>query len=469
MANIKIKMFNGSDLEDLYPSTIASNVMTNKEKTVEQELEAIKKNYYDSNITIKPHKHSNGTIYYLTKIPYNTSNKIKKSFANDVPHINDELPRTHAIRKNAIFAINASGYYTNKTLMGVQIKDGVAYGEQASGSKWYTLGIKKDGTLKAYSPDKNSSYLLDDGVENSFCFTIPLIENNTKVSEDILSLQADRKEQANRQVIAQYSNKDYLILTSEGRTNSNKGLTLDEVIEILLAEGVVFAYNLDGGGSTQTIYNGSLINVPYDKELGAIERATGDILYFSVDDTDINSSWYEDLSKVSEKITLDVLRRGIEDTKKNKFDNAVTLSGNYPTLILDETSNGNGGICYRKNGTNVKKINLKDNSLSCYDYNLGKDILNVSNEGLLKTIKGTFGDFFTNCQLLTANIDTLNSNGAYWINPSTPNIGNAGTGVLLHMQLGSTNSNAIQINFRMNASSQKRVCSNGVWGSWGTL
>ena len=451
---------------------IIDETIPNINSQLEQIKNSTTQTYYNEDISTKVKKHTNGTTYYLTTVKYNKDNPIKKSFANDVANdgvsfSDGEYPRVHAQRKNATFAINASAWYSTKQLMGVQIKDGIQYGKPVT-NKWYTLGVKKDGVLKAYDGTVTPQAIIDDEVINTFCFSIPIIENGKIVSDDILNIYSEQKDLfMNRNIIGQKQNKDYVFLCCDGRTSSSKGLTIYDCIEILLKEECVFAYNLDGGGSAQTILNGALINAPTDITEGTVERKTGDILYFS--NSEFDNELVQNIYKISSDVlTLERLRSAKQENKRHIFPSSVKIEGNYPTLILNEEEEGNGGITFQKNNTNIMKANFKDDGFSVYNYSLNNDLLKVDNTGEIITMKGILGEFFTS-NTYNEDIDKISVNGIYWVNPNTPNIGNAGTGALLHIQQGNTNNYAIQINFRMNASTQKRVCNNGVWDQWGSL
>lgn len=58
-------------------------------------------------------------------------------------------------------------------------------------------------------------------------------------------------------------NKLYLI-TVDGRQQSSRGMTLLEFANLMIAEGVHFGLNLDGGGSTTMLINGKVVNNPSD-------------------------------------------------------------------------------------------------------------------------------------------------------------------------------------------------------------
>ena len=68
---------------------------------------------------------------------------------------------------------------------------------------------------------------------------------------------------------------DYIFAVVDGRQAHSKGCTLTEWARILKNNfGAVQAINLDGGGSTELFFKGSLINIPSDGH----ERLVGDVL-----------------------------------------------------------------------------------------------------------------------------------------------------------------------------------------------
>ena len=73
--------------------------------------------------------------------------------------------------------------------------------------------------------------------------------------------------------VSQYG--DYIFAIVDGRQAHSKGCTLQEWAEILLNDfGAVNAINLDGGGSTELVVKGDIVNSPSDGK----ERPVGDAL-----------------------------------------------------------------------------------------------------------------------------------------------------------------------------------------------
>ena len=72
----------------------------------------------------------------------------------------------------------------------------------------------------------------------------------------------------------------YILVVSDGRTDESEGLTLDELAEVMADYGCTQAYNLDGGGSSTMVFNGTVINNPTSSGRSEKERSVSDIVYF---------------------------------------------------------------------------------------------------------------------------------------------------------------------------------------------
>lgn len=220
------------------------------------------------------------TDCYITYIPHLDAdgNRIvlKRGFPGDTPNDgSSDTAQNYFKNSNATLVTNAStATISGKQLRGRQIFEGNDINgleDDTSADRW-TLVLEEDGTLNAYEPDVTVSELLNQGVKNALVGFFPLIMNNEEIQRD------SSKEP--RQVIGQLSNKDIIFLTCDGRTKVNDGLTYKEVCDVFLEEypDVRFAYNLDGGGSAQTVLRGSMLNKPID-ENGTEARNVFDFLY----------------------------------------------------------------------------------------------------------------------------------------------------------------------------------------------
>lgn len=113
------------------------------------------------------------------------------------------------------------------------------------GDLWYT---------EADTTGKGSTYI-SQGVVSAVCGFFPIVVNNTAFDyPDVSGTSESDWQRAQRQVIGQFANGDYIFIVSQGRGYDNsQGFTMEELQELCISLGIKFAYNLDGGGSVQTV------------------------------------------------------------------------------------------------------------------------------------------------------------------------------------------------------------------------
>lgn len=124
----------------------------------------------------------------------------------------------------------------------------------------YTLGIRENGHMEAFPESATAEELLDKGIVNAVVGFVPLIENGRSVENSVIDLVVHAHQANPRQIIGLLENDDYFVLTVDGRDENSRGLKLEEAIDFLLERNVKFAYNLDGGGSTQTFIKQKRVN-----------------------------------------------------------------------------------------------------------------------------------------------------------------------------------------------------------------
>lgn len=149
------------------------------------------------------------------------------------------------------------------------------------------LSIDQDGNLGYLEADtigKGQTYV-NQGVVSAFCGFFPVIVDYEDFAypTDIPGTDTESWQHAQRQIIGQFGNGDYLFIVSEGRNFDNSvGFTMSDVQRICKGLGAKFAYNLDGGGSTQTVFGKRIVNIGYDAPSG---RARGTFIVFNGTDT----------------------------------------------------------------------------------------------------------------------------------------------------------------------------------------
>jgi exopolysaccharide biosynthesis protein len=428
--------------------------------------------YYHEISSEKNRDSVSGTDYYISTInhldKYGNAIQLKRGFAQDIPNSGSaETARSFANRHNATLTLNASVHDPNTfTMLGTDIYNGQILTENLTRS-YYTLGIRSDNTLVAYPPGTTAQSIIDDGCDNALSAFIPLVQSGAAVSQAILDTYSGGVERHPRQVIAQFSNKDILILTCEGRTQENAGMTSDDLIRILLEQGVDFAYMLDGGGSAQTVVRGSTTNtsvfVEEEEEQGHLvfgERKVVDFLYIS---KSIKSSRDNDIVNLNKDL-------GDVNSKANKLrhdlKNKTDMNNGFIRLKAPAGFKFQGIEIWE--GTLRKaKLQLEENRIGYFDYINGKTILDIANTGDITTSKGTLGNYNKYSTVVT-DANNINENGKYWITSGGANTPDPTLSWDLdHKQLNSQSAIQEVTSFTSPVQKKARRKISGVWEAWG--
>ena len=230
-------------------------------------------NYYDINFSTQ---RINNTTCYITEIPLNDED------GNLIPFSLKQAQKTvsaYAQDTKSSVTINGPAFCDATHQYGTIISDGEVLADVNMSDVpncYYYIGISEDRTFKDYRANQNRVQdLLNDGCKQAFLAYWRLIINNqVQDFTEIASELYDDNVVTNphpRQCIGQKADKTIVILTCDGRTPLDKGLTSSEMASIMQDLGCVNAWNLDGGGSTTTVIKGYKINKSIDNN-GLSER-----------------------------------------------------------------------------------------------------------------------------------------------------------------------------------------------------
>lgn len=182
--------------------------------------------------------------------------------------INSGTQSTLTMNKTKGFyvAINAGCFVvSNKKPGGTLIENGVALQNWQS-QYGYVLTIDSNGNL-GVTNEQDSSVLVANGVISA----VPGIGRNPIIDNYEIPSGTYITDRAQRQIIGQFGNGDYAIITCEGRNYDNSdGWTIADAQRVCQELGLKFAYNLDGGGSTETVIGKKQINTIYENTEGRI-------------------------------------------------------------------------------------------------------------------------------------------------------------------------------------------------------
>ena len=131
------------------------------------------------------------------------------------------------------------------------------------------LTIDASGNLGYATANATGSELLANGIVSAILGFCPIIVDYEPVDPPVVEHITHFTENAQRQIIGQFGNDDYCILTCEGRNyDHSDGWTIAEAQTICQRLGLKFAYNLDGGGSTETVLFKKQLNSVYQGSTG---------------------------------------------------------------------------------------------------------------------------------------------------------------------------------------------------------
>ena len=158
---------------------------------------------------------------------------------------------------------------------GIAIQNGVLLHDSPAeyhiGSKPIT--IDGSGNLSYTETDPSGATLISQGIISAIMGFCPIIVNYLPVDPPTVQHVSHFTQNAQRQIIGQFGNGDYAILTCEGRDyDHSDGWTIAEAQTICQKIGLKFAYNLDGGGSAVMTFDDTLYSVPSE------ERELSDIV-----------------------------------------------------------------------------------------------------------------------------------------------------------------------------------------------
>ena len=177
-------------------------------------------------------------------------------------------------KEKFLLAINAGLFnMSNNKPDGIVIQEGkVIQNSPAVLHSARPLVIDSNGYLYEGSMDADANELVAAGAQSAVCGFMAIISNYEAIPSTEWTDMANKyNEHAQRQIIGQFGNGDYAIITCEGRGHNNSdGWTIEEAQSICIKWGLKFAYNLDGGGSTEIMLGSKHLNTMYENSTGRI-------------------------------------------------------------------------------------------------------------------------------------------------------------------------------------------------------
>lgn len=196
----------------------------------------------------------------------------RNAYGKNVTETTSEMAEAH----NAILAINGDYYGAQES--GYVLRNGVLYRNTAEKGQ-EDLVIYEDGSFEIVSETEVSAEeLLEKGARQILSFGPALVtdgEISVTEEDEVGKAMASNP----RTAIGVIDELHYLFVVSDGRTEESEGLSLYQLASFMESLGANTAYNLDGGGSSAMVVNGTLINNPTTGGNRIKERSVSDIVY----------------------------------------------------------------------------------------------------------------------------------------------------------------------------------------------
>lgn len=207
-------------------------------------------------VTVINKKKFDGTTTKATIEGTSPSNPLGDGKNANVPSFAKDKDYLHII--NGGIYLVASGEADGITIINGKILK--ATGTQQFSAEQYVLGITASGDMKAYI-NKTAEAILADGAVYALTGFVPLVQGGAPVENGVLAVCPHYNARHPRQIVGILADGNYFTFCCDGRTDNENGMTLRECIDTITHDlDVRFAFNLDGGGSTQTVVGKKQIN-----------------------------------------------------------------------------------------------------------------------------------------------------------------------------------------------------------------
>jgi exopolysaccharide biosynthesis protein len=234
--------------------------------------------YQDENISITITEYREyDTSIYVADVRLSSPEYLKTALAQNVFGKNVTAKTSEmALANNAVLAINGDYYGAQEN--GYVLRNGVLYRDTAQKGQ-EDLVIYEDGSFEIIVEDQVAAQeLLDKGAVQILSFG-PALVTDSEISVTADEEVGKAKSSNPRTAIGVIDDLHYVFVVSDGRTDESEGLSLYQLAQFMSGLGVRTAYNLDGGGSSTMVFNGTVINTPTSTGKRSKERSVSDIVY----------------------------------------------------------------------------------------------------------------------------------------------------------------------------------------------
>ena len=179
-------------------------------------------------------------------------------------------PERIAAENKVVFGMNTD-YYTYRTaregtlMVGIIIRDGQIISEKTSVYPRFrfptldTLALLPDGSMKVYRSDElTAQQYLDMGAKDVFAFG-PILVRDGKTNPDVLEFGYGKTPQPRCAIGMIEPGHYYAVLVEARLKKESVGVSVSELMDMMLAGGCQTALNLDGGQTAVMLFMGKQV------------------------------------------------------------------------------------------------------------------------------------------------------------------------------------------------------------------
>lgn len=234
------------------------------------EVERTDNTYRSTNISLDIDKvQTDDVTYYVADIYLKDLKSFKTAFAKGKygKGIHEQTD-VIAAENNAILAINGD-YYGNNA--GPVVRNGVLYREEKYKD---VLIMDYDGSMHTLAVSElDMDNIKAEGVYQIWTFGPMLLKDGQPITE----FNSDLTRANPRTAIGYYEPGHYCFVVVDGRQPGySSGMTLQQLSKLFYQLGCRAAYNLDGGQSSEMVFDNEFVNQPYNGG-----RSVSDIVYIA--------------------------------------------------------------------------------------------------------------------------------------------------------------------------------------------
>lgn len=239
--------------------------------------------YEDPSISVSIFRgRHNETNYVGAKIKIANATQIRAEMAGRFGSSSSTPAAKLGKHVSSVVAINGDNY-ASRTNVGWVTRQGKCYRHSCNGV-WDVLVIDNEGDLHVLQNAQNADVeAYNDTAVNVFTFGPGMVIDGVPQYGCGNGYMGEKKP-AQRMALIQTGKLEYIVLTSEGPEDPGSvGLTLDELIDLIMSfDNVITAYNMDGGSASTLVFKNaksdySKINAPNNPKI----RPCNDIVYFA--------------------------------------------------------------------------------------------------------------------------------------------------------------------------------------------